>query len=181
MKKDSAHKIIDDGKFILFLGDADASECKEFIENNNIKAIVNCTPDLPCVFKGKVEYLRLPIEDSLKDVDIKKMIKMLPDALKFINNHHKKGNNVFVHCVAGMQRSVTVVTAYLCHQYHIPLTESVNYILQKRPQAFHHGKHLNFYESLIYYKKVPQSQKSLSLKGNHPSAKTRVSSLQKKS
>jgi protein-tyrosine phosphatase len=80
------------------------------------------------------------------------MKQALPIAINFI--HQKRdieGKNVLVHCHAGMQRSATIIIGYLCRYYRLSLNQSINHILSKRKVAFHHGKHLNFYESLMHF------------------------------
>lgn len=162
-----AHEIIPG----LWLGDCIAAEDPSFFKKHNIKALINCTPDIPNKVVTKDNFLRLNLNDSLKDIDTKKMIKMLPGAVAFL--HQKKDiekKNILVNCIAGMQRSATVVTAYLSKYYGMSLNDAINLVASRRPQAFHHAKHLNFSDALFHYtSKSPSSSASLkSSKGKRP-------------
>lgn len=156
----------------LWLGDCEIAVNPTFFSKNNIGAVINCTPDIPNKFQQKgVDYLRLVLNDSLKDVDTKKMIKFLPSAIFYLNQKRdKEKKNILVHCHAGMQRSAAVVTAYLCNFYKLNLDEAINLILKQRPVAFHHGKHVNFSDALFHYTS-PQRH----IKIAHPKISNQVS------
>lgn len=135
----------------LWLGDMNAATDSDFFKKYKIRAVINCTPDVPMLFKN-VDYLNLVLDDSLKDEDILKMSYYLPKAVEFI--HLKKdieGKNILIHCHAGMQRSAAVVTAYLYKYHSLPLSKAIDLILSRRPIAFHHGRHVNFIDALKHY------------------------------
>ena len=137
----------------LWLGDMESAESDAFFKINNIKAVINCTPDVPNKYKG-VDYMKINIDDSLKKVDIDKMTQVLPSAVEFIRQKRdREGKNVLVHCHAGMQRSAAIVAAYLCNCYNMCLDHCVAHIMEQRPVAFHHGKHINFSDSLFRFQK----------------------------
>jgi protein-tyrosine phosphatase len=137
----------------LWLGDMYAATDKEFITKNKIKAIVNCTPDVPKKFKYLgIDYFQVPVEDNLKQKEIDKMKLFIPQAINFIHKHRDElGNNVLVHCVAGKQRSAAITAAYLSYYKNKSLNEVINYILKRRPLAWHNGTAVNFEESLTFY------------------------------
>lgn len=135
----------------LWLGDMNAATDSSFFKKYNIKAVINCTPDVPMLFRN-VDYLNLVLDDSLKEIDILKMTYYLPKAVEFI--HLKKdieGKNILIHCHAGMQRSAAVVAAYLYKYHGLSLTDARKLIELRRPVAFHHGRHVNFIDALNHY------------------------------
>lgn len=137
----------------IWLGDMNAAKDASFFKKFNIKAVINCTPDVPCAMPG-VDYLQVKIDDSLQKKDIDKMKQAIPVAVSFLHQKHDiEKKTILIHCHAGMQRSATIVTAYLCKYYNLTLDQAINHILSRRRLAFHYGKHLNFYESLIHFKK----------------------------
>ena len=118
------------------------------MKKNNIKAVLNCTEDIPNYFVNKhvnsIEYYRIPIDDSLKEKDLKKLYYYLPGGIEFLYKHvvlHK--NPVYVHCWAGRQRSAVLVSAFLVYMGYSP-EDAIKFVLQQRPEAFHFGLSFNF-------------------------------------
>lgn len=138
----------------LWISDAEVSQDSTFFSSKKIGAVVNCTPDIPFKFANKgVDYIRINVKDNLREYDIQNMIRHLPYAVNYIHQKRdKEKKNILVHCHAGMQRSTAVVTGYLCSKG-MTLGHALNFIVLKRPVAFHNGKNVNFLKSLVYYVK----------------------------
>jgi len=93
----------------LFLGDKrDASEFG-LLKRHGITHIVNCTREVPCYFPFDFEYLTLGLADPDPE-----FIELIEHTCQFIDMGRQEGN-VFVHCVAAVSRSPSVIIAYLCH------------------------------------------------------------------
>jgi protein-tyrosine phosphatase len=137
----------------LYLGNHVASKDPKFFESKNIKAVLNCSKDIPNTFAKKdVEYMRIPIDDSLREVDFNKAHLFMPAAVEFIHKHIVlQGDNALVHCWAGRQRSACMVAAYLMAKKNLTPKQACKLILEKRPEAFHFGMSLNFEKSLERY------------------------------
>lgn len=157
----------------LWLGNYKSALDIEFIKQNNISVIVNCSVDLPYIYDiidvnshglSKLETFRIPVYDSLLDHDIYIMEQyyhtVIPFIIKKLLKEHK---NILVHCHAGAQRSASVVAAvlYVLIDNNIMLFNEINYsskdklmkniikyILAKRPRAFSYGFRVNFKKSL---------------------------------
>lgn len=87
----------------LYLGNVQASKDKDFFKNKKIKAVLNCSKDIPSTFKQSkdIEYMRIPIDDSLKESDFEKAFLFMPAAVEFIYKHVViQKNNIFIHCWA---------------------------------------------------------------------------------
>lgn len=86
----------------IYLGNIDASKDKDFFKDKNIKAVLNCSKDIPNTFKNSdVEYMRIPVDDSLKATDYNKMYHLLPSAVEFIYKHAVlQKNPILIHCYA---------------------------------------------------------------------------------
>ena len=100
----------------IYLGNIQASKDKEIFKERNFKAVLNCSKDIPNTFRSdeSIEYMRIPIDDSLKEVDFIKAYEFMPAAVEFIYKHAVlQKHNVFIHCYAGRQRSVIMIAAYL--------------------------------------------------------------------
>lgn len=135
----------------IFIGDSDSSKNKSFIKANNIKAVLNCTTDIPNHFQD-LEYLRIPVEDKLRKSDYDKFYGYIPVIVEYI---HKivdiEKKNLLVHCWQGMQRSTGAVVAYLMKYHCETFNNAVKIVYSKRKEAFHYGKSVNFDEPLKKY------------------------------
>lgn len=139
----------------IWLGDYTTAKNKDFFKKNNIKAVLNCTKDVQNTFKTdeSIEYLRIPVDDSLQEVDFKKMYYYFPIIIEFLNktvNIEKK--NVLVHCVQGKARSCIALAVFLVNEGMKP-EEALEYILKKRPDAFFFGTSINFNKSFVKFLK----------------------------
>ena len=141
----------------LYLGNFQAAKDKDFFKKKNIRAVLNCSKDIPNHFhKDKdIEYMRIPVDDSLKKKDYDLMLEFMPVIVAFIHKHIViQGDNVLVHCHAGRQRSAISVAVYMVSKHGYTPQEACKMVLEKRPEAFHFGKSLNFDQALNkYYKK----------------------------
>jgi protein-tyrosine phosphatase len=134
----------------VYLGNFAASKDAEFFKNKKIKAVLNCTKDLPNTFinEKSIEYKRIPIDDSLKEIDFQKMYKSMPKIIEFIDKHVSRKETILVHCFAGRQRSAIAVAAYLVVKRGLSPKQACKFVMEKRPEAFHYGLSLNFSSSL---------------------------------
>jgi protein-tyrosine phosphatase len=135
----------------LWLGNIEAARNREFMKNNNIKLIINCSNDIPNYFNNYINTIRVPVDDSLMDKDFVIMSKYIPTIIEIIYDNLYRGNSVLVHCYAGMQRSACIVCAFLMYYFHINTYEAVIYIKSKRNIAF--TPYINFLKSLIIFQK----------------------------
>jgi protein-tyrosine phosphatase len=139
----------------VFLGNYRAAKDKEFIKNYKIKAVLNCSKDIPNYHRHlDIEYVRIPIDDSLKKKDIDLLYDHLNFIVEFIKKHVNANQNIFIHCYAGRQRSAASVAAYLMNTKNISAGDACRYILSKRKEAFHYGLSLNFENALCKYEKA---------------------------
>lgn len=154
----------------LYLGSIEASENFDFIQNNNISVIVNCSKDINNKFSLNllknienapldvqkwlydnsyyIKYYRIPVNDSGKDVDIKDFYKYTSELLEVIIEEYKKGKHILVHCLAGNQRSAAFICAFIMVYKRISLKESIKYVLEKKPNVFFFGTNINFIKAL---------------------------------
>jgi protein-tyrosine phosphatase len=152
----------------LWLGNYKAAIDKEFLKNNNINFVLNCTPNMPLYNQiytpselNNVETYRIPVNDSLLERDFILMEKYFKIVIPLLlKKYTLEKRRILIHCHAGKQRSAIVVAALLKvlldHNYieidAIPKTEThseqFNYIykflLSKRSQVFTYGLRINF-------------------------------------
>ena len=141
----------------LFVSDYTTALDKEFFDKNNIKAVVNCTTNVKNKFeKSGVIYFNVELEDDLQPHSIKKMTKILPEAVGFVSKHYKPRVkcNVLIHCIEGKQRSLAVCLSWLIHTNRVEsVKHGKSYILSKRPTGFHNGSYINFRTSITKFSK----------------------------
>ena len=143
----AAHEIVP----YLYLGDINASKSRRFFDEKRIKALINCSKDIPVTYSN-VQHMRVPVNDTLKTADTECMIKYLPTAVAFVfKSVFIDKKPILVHCYAGMQRSACVVVCFLMKYYNMTPLDAINYVLSKRPVAFHNGNNVNFEEAMQWF------------------------------
>lgn len=143
----------------IYLGNYKAAKDKYFFKDNNIKAVLNCTreKDVNNYFPSDhVEYMRIPVDDSLKAKDYDLMYNFLPAAIEFIYKHVVlQKHNILIHCVMGRQRSVCCLVGYLMKYYDMTPKQAGEYVVGRRQEAFHHGHSVNFNQTINkFYKQL---------------------------
>ena len=120
----------------IWLGNYYAAQDIEFLKQNNIDIIINCTPNIPHHFPDQFTYYRIPINDD-KSIDANVYMSRL--MLKYANilHHHTIHNrNIFIHCNAGAQRSATVLYSYIYKYGNYDSKSTIKFIKSRRPGAF---------------------------------------------
>jgi protein-tyrosine phosphatase len=141
-----AHEIIPK----LWIGNYKSSQDKKFLKENNIKYIINCTQSHEFADYQFSEKIRLPVKDNLEKIEIYKLYISL-DKLSHKIAHWltKDDGGILVHCHAGKQRSVSVVTGFFIKFGEMPPKEALQYISKIRPVA----SGVNFMDALIQFHK----------------------------
>lgn len=119
----------------LWLGNYIAALNKTFLDNHNIKYILNVTPDISCPFSDKI-YMRISIHDKSSYVCYNEdMQNVIDNSLKFILNALQQNVGVLVHCRKGHHRSAGIVMAFLMKYLNMSYLHSMTYINSIRPYA----------------------------------------------
>lgn len=144
----------------MYLGDARAAKSKAFFDKVNISSVLNMTPNLANSFAyfEDIEYMKVPVYDSHAKRDVNLMYQYFPVVTEFMyKNSVLEKKNVLVHCALGRQRSCAAIAAYLIKFYDMTPFSALEFILEKKPDAFHWGQSANFAKSLNkwYYKLHP--------------------------
>jgi hypothetical protein len=155
----------------IWLGDCNSAIDYQFLKENDISVIVNCTADRPIVKQlQEFEIIRIPVNDSLLERDFLLLQEYLPVVLDFIDKKYKEKKNILIHCHAGKQRSAIVVASFIYNGLFYnqlnpemifpkfilksdkPLYKKVfDLIVYKRPQAFTYGFKINFINTFRRY------------------------------
>ncbi len=135
----------------LWLGNYKASQDKDFLVQNNINVIYNCSKNLTfaeSVPSVKRRY-RIPIDDNLEDEEIENLAKWSPEAILILVQEYRSGATILVHCAAGMQRSAATVAMFLIATEHMTPDQAIAEVKAKRAIAFF--PHANFRRSIEYF------------------------------
>lgn len=105
----------------IFVGNTTDAQSLERLAENHITHVINCTPDLPCFWENKHEYLRI----NVLDLPSQNIRQHFDQAIEFIDKTlRSKDNNILVHCSAGISRSPTLVLAYMMKKHNLTLDEA---------------------------------------------------------
>lgn len=103
----------------------------------NVKVVfslcANSEEALPEDVTRSFHCLRLVLPDSHYKTEIK--ISQLAAAVDIIQHSIQNQLPIYVHCLAGVERSPTVCIAYLCRYYNLELWEAVNWLKQVHPYS----------------------------------------------
>lgn len=127
-KEDNTPCEIDEG---LFLGSVGTANNKDALKSLNITHILTVAGKLPPAHPGDFVYKIIDVIDK-EDVNLK---QYFDECFDFIDEAKRHGRGVLVHCFAGKSRSVTVVVAYLMKTLRMSLSEALQHVKSKRPQA----------------------------------------------
>lgn len=114
----------------LFLAAEKDALSEDFIKDNGITHVINVSGACQkCPFVPDENFYRIPVEDT----EAERLLPFFHTANAFIDECREKGGCVLVHCLAGVSRSPTVVTAYIMHYLQKPWSEAYEFVKTKRP------------------------------------------------
>jgi len=117
-----------------------------FIRNNEITLVINAAKDFVLSTECIVEQIHVKCDDK-PDAPLKNHFDSVAE---HIYNEREKQGKVFVHCVAGISRSPSLVMAYLMKHEHMTLLEAFHLVREKRPFVRPNN---GFWLQLIEYEK----------------------------
>jgi len=127
-----AHEIIPG----LWLGNAKASVDEDFIRQQHIQVVFNCTKNLPFSPMIPIKY-RIPVDDNLEEEEIRNLELWSSEIAFKMIAEYKEGKRILVHCMAGMQRSAASVAMMMIAYYKMHATDAMQHIKEKRSIAFY--------------------------------------------
>lgn len=104
----------------LYISNWDTANNPYELEKHNIKAVLTIETSnkpnhiLKYYKENNIDYLYL----YLNDLPSENITKYFDISYDFIDKNIKNGNNVLVHCMAGISRSSTLILNYLMRKYY---------------------------------------------------------------
>jgi len=145
----------------LWLGSLDDALNINFITENNINCIINCTINKEFI-NMEIEYkYRIPIKDDKSLEEQYLLFCLLDKIVEIITNHYINRDRILIHCFAGKQRSLTCLLAFLITHTKMPVKECLSLIQKKRPCAG--MPEFNFYKTIKYYKEKSNQKRAPAL------------------
>lgn len=157
----SAINTLDHIKYGVYLSNWNSAVDEKLLKTHNVKAVL-CINNIAKQNHELSVYARLGIyhfqidADDMEHVDLKKWFKKTNSIIEYFVS---RGQNIVVHCTAGISRSVTVVLAYFIYLTHCRGTKRPGYpiintlfkwLRSKRTQALPNP---GFYTQLQNYEK----------------------------
>jgi len=129
----------------IWLSESKTALNKSFLLEYGIKVVFNCTKDVPFTNLDIKKY-RLSVNDKLTELDQQEMFDLLPEMTHLMMIAYKSLTPMLIYCHAGIQRSATLVAAFLIRTTGINYISAIKIIQTKRPMTFQPG--INFLETL---------------------------------
>ncbi len=121
----------------LALGGLPASGDRAIFDQANISIVFSlCAQsegDLPETITQNFRCVRVILPDSRYVATLQ--VEQLAQVVNSIHQFIQRQQPVYVHCLAGIERSPTVCIAYLCQYHNMKLWEAFNYVKEICPRA----------------------------------------------
>lgn len=102
------------------------------LASQNIKVVLSLCAEvegtLPEDIREHFQCLKYCLPDSHYDTEMQ--VSDLAAAVALVHQTIEQQLPLYIHCLAGMERSPTVCIAYLCRYHHLELWEAVNWLKQ---------------------------------------------------
>ena len=103
----------------------------------NIKVVFSLCSEqegtLPADITENFQCFRLVLPDRFYDREL--TVEDLALAVAIVRENLEKKQPVYVHCLAGIERSPTVCIAYICKYEQMELWEAINWLKQVHPRS----------------------------------------------
>ena len=129
----------------LYLGDLFAANCYDKMKDFDV--IINVTTHKTQKFDNKL-HIDIPLNDK-SDVPLQPVLDWILDEIHTFYQENKK---IFIHCRAGISRSVSIVVAYLIKYHKFDYDTAIEFISSKRNQLT--SPNIGFKLQLIDFQKL---------------------------
>ncbi|KAL6056823.1 tyrosine protein phosphatase yvh1, variant 2 [Balamuthia mandrillaris] len=113
----------------LWLGDYSSACKKDELKQRGITHVLCVCKNAKFWFPEDFVYHRVTIMDAPSE----NVVSHFPECIEFMESALLNGGAVFVHCMAGVSRSASVVVAYLMHSRRIKLDCALKHVRAVRP------------------------------------------------
>jgi protein-tyrosine phosphatase len=93
----------------MYIGNYSTSTNREVLKKNGITHILTSLSDFNPVYPEDFKYCHIEAYDDLNE----NLIYKFPESNLFIKDAHDNGGKIYIHCMCGVSRSVSLAIAYL--------------------------------------------------------------------
>jgi len=126
----------------------------EQLSKVNIKTVLSLCGEqegtLPEEFTQKFQCFRVVLPDRHYSTEM--TAEQLAEAVNIVHENIQKNYPIFVHCLAGIERSPTVCIAYLCKYHKMELWEAANWLKQVHSSSLPNDSGLRAIRELLQQK-----------------------------
>ena len=120
----------------------------------NIKTVLSLCAEQEGVLPEKInknfQCFRLVLPD--RHYSTQMTAKQLAEAVNIVHQNIQNNHPIFVHCLAGIERSPTVCIAYLCMYHKMELWEAANWVKQVHSSSLPNDSGLRAIRELLQQK-----------------------------
>jgi hypothetical protein len=140
----------------IYIGNLSTAYNKDKLNELGIKNVVTAISGMSPIYPKEFNYIVV----DLLDIKSQNIMSIFDSTNLFIDNALSKGEKVYVHCMCGVSRSVSIVCAYLAYKHNIEPLEALKMIKNIRNVANPNPSFLqqleNYYLSL---ENLPENEK----------------------
>jgi protein-tyrosine phosphatase len=148
------HEVYDN----IYIGNISTAYNKQKLKELRIKNVITAISGMHEIYPKDFNYKLVDI----LDINKQNLMPVFDDTSDFIEECIKKGEKVYVHCMCGVSRSVSIVCAYLARNHQIKPLNSLKLIKEIRNVANPNPSFLQQLEN--YYTIVTERKQQLSIK-----------------
>lgn len=130
----------------LYLGNLTAARNEALLKETGITYVINATAEASDQQYEGIECSRIRLEDH-PNCNIGIHFDLIADKIEKLRQENQK---IFVHCIAGVSRSATLVLAYLMKYKRMRLVDAHRLVKSKRPLI---RPNMGFWAALVDYEK----------------------------
>merc|ERR1712228_97363 len=110
----------------LWVGNDSDSQNIALLKQLKISHVLNCAGlDIQTKYPSDIKQCIINAED---EPDFNIIDSYLDECFEFIQDCQRSNGRIFVHCMMGMNRSITLIIAYLMYSQNMRLKKAINYV-----------------------------------------------------
>lgn len=143
----------------LWIGDKNSAHNIDFINEKKIRNIINCSKNIKFsqYLNKNIEKIRIPVNDhpnKTYNIDNNHLYKHFNTITTFIHKKIQQQSNVLIHCREGVQRSPSIIVAYIMKYGKVNKNKAIYFVKSKREKCFipdnNYDMALTMFEKFLY-------------------------------